>query len=53
MFVFDDLVNIEETGIREIVNRADKKTLTIALKGASEAIRAARSSRTCRSAPSI
>jgi len=39
MFVFEDLVNIEETGIREIVSRADKKTLTIALKGASEAIR--------------
>ena len=39
MFVFEDLVNIDETGIREIVNRADKKTLTLALKGASEAIR--------------
>ena len=39
MFVFEDLVNIEETGIREIVQRADKKTLTVALKGASEAIR--------------
>ena len=39
MFVFDDLVHIEETGIREIVNRADKKTLTIALKGAAEKIR--------------
>jgi flagellar motor switch protein FliG len=39
MFVFEDLVNIEEAGIREIVNRADKKVLTLALKGASEAIR--------------
>ena len=39
MFVFEDLVNIEESGIREIVNRADKKALTLALKGASEAIR--------------
>jgi flagellar motor switch protein FliG len=39
MFVFEDLAGIEETGIREIANRADKKTLTIALKGASEAIR--------------
>ena len=39
MFVFDDLVQIDETGIREIVTRADKKSLTIALKGASEAIR--------------
>ncbi len=40
MFVFDDLRNIEEIGIREIVNRADKKILTVALKGASEEIRA-------------
>src|SRR5262245_2781022 len=39
MFVFEDLINIEESGIREIVNRADKKVLTVALKGASEAIR--------------
>ena len=39
MFVFEDLVKIEETGIREIINRADKKVLTLALKGASEAIR--------------
>ncbi len=39
MFVFDDLITIEETGIREIVNRADKKGLTVALKGASEEIR--------------
>lgn len=40
MFVFEDLGKIEEIGIREIVNRADKKVLTIALKGASEEIRA-------------
>lgn len=39
MFVFEDLANIEETGIREIVTRADKKTLTVALKGASDVIR--------------
>jgi flagellar motor switch protein FliG len=39
MFVFEDLLHVEETGIREIVNRADKKTLTVALKGASEKIR--------------
>jgi flagellar motor switch protein FliG len=39
MFVFEDLVNVEEAGIREIVNRADKKVLTLALKGASDAIR--------------
>ena len=39
MFVFEDLVNIEEAGIREIVTRADKKSLTVALKGASEGIK--------------
>jgi flagellar motor switch protein FliG len=39
MFVFDDLQTIEDSGIREIVNRADKKELTVALKGASEDIR--------------
>ncbi|MGC4085798.1 MAG: flagellar motor switch protein FliG [Vicinamibacterales bacterium] len=39
MFVFDDLKNIEENGIREIINRADKKALTVSLKGASEEIR--------------
>jgi flagellar motor switch protein FliG len=39
MFVFDDLVHVDDTGMREIVQRADKKALTIALKGASEEIR--------------
>jgi flagellar motor switch protein FliG len=39
MFVFDDLVNVDDNGMREIVQRADKKGLTIALKGASEEIR--------------
>ncbi len=39
MFVFDDLTSVEDVGIREIVNRADKKALTVALKGASEEIR--------------
>jgi flagellar motor switch protein FliG len=39
MFVFDDLVNIDEAGIREIVNRVDKKALTVALKGSNETIR--------------
>jgi flagellar motor switch protein FliG len=40
MFVFDDFVHIDDNGIREIVQRADKKALTVALKGASEEIRA-------------
>jgi len=39
MFVFEDLASVEDSGIREIVNRSDKRVLTIALKGASEAIR--------------
>jgi flagellar motor switch protein FliG len=39
MFVFEDLVHVDDTGMREIVQRADKKNLTIALKGASEEIR--------------
>ena len=40
MFVFDDLAKVDDNGIREIIQRADKKVLTIALKGASEEIRA-------------
>jgi flagellar motor switch protein FliG len=39
MFTFDDLSQIDDAGIREIVNRADKKGLTAALKGATEEIR--------------
>jgi len=39
MFVFDDLATVEDNGIREIVNRADKKALSVALKGASAEIR--------------
>jgi flagellar motor switch protein FliG len=39
MFVFEDLLAVEDVGIREIVNRADKKSMTVALKGASEDIR--------------
>src|SRR5262249_55489739 len=39
MFVFDDLRGVEESALREIIQRADKKVLTVALKGASEEIR--------------
>jgi flagellar motor switch protein FliG len=39
MFVFEDLMHVDDNGIREIVQRADKKGLTLALKGASEEIR--------------
>jgi len=40
MFVFDDLRHLEDNGLREIIQRADKKVLTVALKGSSEDIRA-------------
>lgn len=39
MFVFDDLLHVEDSALREIIQRADKKAITIALKGASEDIR--------------
>jgi flagellar motor switch protein FliG len=39
MFVFDDLLNVDDAALREIIQRADKKTLTMALKGSSEDIR--------------
>ena len=39
MFVFDDLVHVDDNGMREIIQRADKKGLTVALKGASDEIR--------------
>jgi len=40
MFVFEDLLHVEDQSIREIVQRADKRILTMALKGSSEEIRA-------------
>ena len=39
MFVFDDILLIDDIGIAEILKRADKKVLTIALKGTSEELR--------------
>ena len=39
MFVFEDLANVDEASIREIIQRADKKALTVALKGTTEEIR--------------
>jgi flagellar motor switch protein FliG len=39
MFVFEDLLHVDDNGIRELVSRADKKSLTVALKGASDEIR--------------
>jgi flagellar motor switch protein FliG len=40
MLVFDDILLIDAAGIREILQRADKKTLTLALKGTSEELQA-------------
>jgi len=39
MFVFEDLGAVDDTAIREIIQRADKKVLTISLKGTTEPIR--------------
>ena len=39
MFVFDDLRRVEASALREIISRADRKVLTVALRGASEDIR--------------
>lgn len=40
MFVFDDLLSIDANGVRELLSRADRRQLMIALKGASEELRA-------------
>lgn len=40
MFVFDDLLHVDDTAMREIIQRADRRSLTLALKGASEEMRA-------------
>jgi flagellar motor switch protein FliG len=39
MFVFEDLLRVEAAGIRELLARVDRKVLTIALKGTSEALK--------------
>ncbi len=39
MFTFEDLVAVPESGIRELLAGTDKKTLALALKGASEELR--------------
>jgi len=39
MFVFDDILLIDDMGIAEILKRVDKKALTTALKGTSEELR--------------
>ncbi len=39
MFVFEDVMLIDDQGMREILQRVDKKSLAIALKGTSEDLR--------------
>jgi flagellar motor switch protein FliG len=39
MFVFDDLLKVEDNALREIIQRADRKVLTVALKGTTEDMR--------------
>jgi len=39
MFVFDDVLLIDDAGMREILQRVDKKALTIALKGTGDELR--------------
>jgi flagellar motor switch protein FliG len=39
MFVFEDLQTIDEIAIKEVINRVDRKLLTVALKGTSDRLR--------------
>jgi len=39
MFVFEDMLLIDQTGIKEVLSRIDRKLLTVALKGTSEELR--------------
>jgi flagellar motor switch protein FliG len=39
MFVFEDILMIDETGLKEVLSRIDRKLLTVALKGTSEKLR--------------
>jgi flagellar motor switch protein FliG len=39
MFTFEDLLGVPEAGIRELLANLDKKTLALALRGASEEVR--------------
>lgn len=39
MFVFEDIKRLSSTAIQEILKRADKRTLTLALKGTDEELR--------------
>jgi len=39
MFTFDDIVNIDKSGMKALVGRLDQKVLTMALKGAAKKLR--------------
>jgi len=39
MFVFEDMALIDETGIKEVLSRVDRKLLTVALKGTSDELK--------------
>ncbi len=39
MFVFEDILMIDESGMRELISRVDRKVLTVALKGTSDQMR--------------
>ncbi len=39
LFTFEDLLTVPESGLRELLKRVDKKTLAVALKGASPDLR--------------
>ena len=39
MFTFEDLLGVPELGIRELLGQLDKKTLALALRGASEELK--------------
>jgi flagellar motor switch protein FliG len=39
MFVFEDMALIDQTGIKEVLSRVDRKLLTTALKGTSEELK--------------
>jgi flagellar motor switch protein FliG len=39
MFVFEDLLKLEVSSVRELLARVDRKILTVALKGTSPALR--------------
>lgn len=40
MFVFDDVVQIDDAGTQELLSRIDRKVLTLALKGTSDELKA-------------